>query len=136
MRMFALAPEQIEQTWEDYRGLVEQFERSTGEMTAAQVKKGALEGTLQIWGLQDAEKVHGVLATEVIETARGLVCVIRVAIGNAPVGYQKRLLDEVGRWAKGMGCVSVRIIGRKGWLRRFPFFRKTAVVAEWNLRAN
>lgn len=134
--MFALAADQINATWEDYRELLEQFERSTGEMTVAQIKEGALNSTLQLWGLQDDDKVHGVLATEVIETGRGLVCVIRVAIGTAPIGYQKRLLDEVGRWAKGMNCVSVRLIGRHGWLKRFPFFRKTAVVAEWNLRAN
>lgn len=136
MRMFALDASQIEATWDDYRHLFEKFERETGEMSAEKVKAAALDSTLQIWGFQDAGKVHGVIATEVGETARGLVCTIRIACGKAPVGMQKRLLDEVGHWAKKTDCVAVRLIGRKGWLRRFPFFRTTGVVAEWNLRSN
>lgn len=134
--MFALDASQIEATWKDYCHLFERFERTTGEMSAAQVKQAALDSTLQIWGLQDSEKVHGVVATEVAEAPRGLVCTIRVACGTAPIGFQKRLLSEIGKWAKDTDCVAVRLVGRKGWLRRFPFFRATAVVAEWNLRAN
>lgn len=134
--MFALDASQIEATWKDYAHLFEQFERATGEMTAEQAKAAALDSRLQIWGLQDDEEVHGIVCTEVIETGKGLVCMIRAAAGNAPIGLQKRLLDEIGHWAKKTDCVAVRLIGRRGWLRRFPMFRKTAVVAEWNLKAN
>ena len=136
MRLFVLNGDQVESTWNDYRHLFEQFERATGEMTAEQVKAGAIDSTLQIWGLQDSEKVHGVVATEVIQTARGLICCIRAACGSAPRALQARLLDEIGRWARGTGCEAVRLVGRKGWLKRFPLFKQTGVVAEWHLRAN
>lgn len=136
MRIFALDSTQIVKTWPDYRALFERFERVTGEMTAEQIREEAINGTMQIWGLQDDEKVHAVLATQIIETARGNVCQILAAVGDSPVGYQGRLLSEVGTWAKSLDCRAVRLLGRKGWMRRFPFFRQTGVVAEWNLRTN
>lgn len=137
MRMFCLAPSQIEETWEDYKHLLERFAEQTGEITPEQVKDGALEATYQIWGLQDDEGVRGLCVTEIISTARGRVCVLRVVVGDASVGLQARLLDEIGNWARtAIGCVAVRLIGRKGWLRRFKCFRQTGVVAEWNLRTN
>lgn len=133
--MFALDCSQIEETWPDYADLIERFEHATGDMSAEQIRQEALDGTMQIWGLQDTEKVHGVIATQVLQTARGLVCQIPMAVGHAPVGFQKRLLEEIGKWARDeQKCVAVRIVGRHGWLRRFPYFRKTGIVAEWNLR--
>lgn len=137
MRMFALGNGQIEHTWDDYRGLFERFERATGDFTAEQIRDEAIEGTMQIWGLQDDEQVRGVLTTQIIETARGKVCLIAAAVGDAPIGFQRRLLDEIGKWAREeQGCVAVRLQGRKGWLRRFGCFRQTGIIAEWNLRAN
>jgi len=136
MRMFALAPDQVAQTWPDYCELIEAFERR-GDLKAEQVREEAIAGKLQIWGLQDESKVHGIVATQIMDTARGYVCEIPLAVGNAPVGFQKRLLEEIGKWARDeQRCVAVRMQGRKGWLRRFPYFRPTGVVAEWNLRAN
>lgn len=134
MRMFALAPEQVEQTWPDYCALIDRYER-VGDMKANQVKEEAIAGRMQLWGLQDSEKVHGVVATQIKDTAKGYVCEIAMAVGDAPAGFQKRLLEEIGKWARDdQHCNVVRIQGRKGWLRRFPYFRPTGVVAEWNLR--
>lgn len=131
--MFCLAAEQVEPLWEDFSHHFERFERACKDMTAEQVKRAASQGLMQIWGLQDAEGVNGVCATEILETHRGLVCVIRIACGSAPRGLMERLLDEIGRWARASGCIAVRYIGRRGWLRRFPRFTQTGVVAEWEL---
>ena len=135
MRMFCLSPMDVstDTIWGDVRALFERFSEATGEISAEQVRKGAMDSNLQIWGLQDAEKVHYVAVTEISETPRGLICTVRVACGESPKPYQERLLDSIGQWAREMGCVAVRIVGRRGWLRRFRRFRPTAIVMEWAL---
>src|SRR6185312_10758830 len=117
--------------------LFEKFERDDGETSAREVFECASTGLMQIWGVQDGKDVLGVCATEVQKTARGRICLVRIASGRrVPTQIQAQLLAEIGTWARGLNCISVRLIGRKGWLRRFKQFRVTQVVAEWNLRTN
>jgi len=133
--MFCLSPLDVttDTIWEDIREHFERFARKTGEITPEQVRQGAADSRFQVWGLQDAERVHAVAVTEISETAAGRLCTVRIACGGAPVPIQERLLDEIGRWAMQMQCHAMRIVGRRGWLRRFPRFKQTAVVMEWNL---
>jgi len=135
MRMFCLSPTDVttDTIWGDIEPLFERFACKTGEISPEQIRKGAVESGLQIWGLQDAERVHAVAVTEISDTPRGLVCTIRVACGEATRGIQERLLEAIGHWAREMNCVTVKIVGRKGWLRRFPRFKQTAIVMEWAL---
>lgn len=137
MRLFALDASQVDATWEDYAHHFERFERKFGDITASQIKDAALSGAMQIWGLQDDDAVHAVVATEVCRTAGAPLCVIRIACGGARVAMQERLLDEIGKWAsQEQGCERIRIYGRVGWLRRFRRFRMTGVIAEWQLKVN
>ena len=135
MRIFALSAADIgtETIWEDVRELLERFERKTGEISADQVRQGAAREQLQIWGLQDAERVHFLAVTELGITPKGLVCTVRIGVGSARVPMQERLLDAIGAWAREAGCKRVRLVGRPGWLRRFRRLRQTAVVMEWEL---
>ena len=135
MRMFCLSPADVstDTIWGDIEELFKRFAAKTGEISPEQVRKGAQDSNLQIWGLQDAKTVHAVAVTEISDTPRGYLCTVRIACGAAPKGIQERLLDSIGNWSKEMGCVAVRIVGRRGWLRRFPRFKQTSVVMEWEL---
>ncbi len=135
MRMFCLsaADARSEAIWSAFRELLEQFARSSGEISCDQIREGVRTEQLQLWGLQDGDGVHLVVCTELSATPKGPICTLRMAVGSAPVPFQERLLNEIGTWAKGLGCVRVRLVGRKGWLKRFPRFRRTAIVAEWVL---
>lgn len=134
LRIFSLAAEQIASTWDDYAEHIERFADVTGEIDPEDVREACERGTMQLWGLQDDARIYGLAATEIVRTARGPVCVIRIASGRARVAMQERLLDEIGKWAKhAQGCKRVRIFGRHGWLRRFPRFHMTGVIAEWDL---
>lgn len=137
MRMFCLDAALVNETWPDYARHFERFERLYGDISADQVKQAALSGHMQIWGLQDAGEVHGVVTTEIQKTAGEPICVIRIACGSARVPMQERLLDAIGHWAYSQeGCKRVRFYGRPGWLKRFKRFRPTGVVAEWTLKTN
>lgn len=135
MRIFCLSASDVttETIWEDVREHFERFAAIRGEATPAQVRQAAADSSAQIWGLQDAEEVHAVVVTELKATAKGIRCDIWIAHGGAPIPIQERLLDEIGRWAKEIGCYAVRVMGRKGWKRRFPRFREVGVILEWSL---
>jgi len=133
MRIFCMSARDVDECWNDIQPLLEQFAQSTGETKPDQIRTGALNSMLQVWGLQDQDRVHGVLVTEVIESAWDHICVIRVAAGEVRLPLQERLLDEVGKWAREIGCRRVRFVGRHGWLKRFKRFRPRAVVGEWDL---
>ena len=136
MRMFCLSASDVktETIWNDVREHFERFADERGEITPDQIRESAASSHAQIWGLQDSETVHAVVVTEIKRTAKGLRCEIWVAHGGAPVPVQERLLDEIGKWAREAGCYAVRIIGRKGWMRRFPRFKPVpTTVMEWRL---
>lgn len=133
MRMFCLAPSEIDLFWDDFAPLLTRFELCCGDISAIQIRQFCMEGKMQLWGLQDPDEVFGVGVTEIIDTPRGLHCLIRVACGRAPKGIMERLLDEIGKWAKSIGCTQVKYIGRRGWLRRFPRFTQDAVMGAWTL---
>lgn len=135
MRMFCLSASDVmtDTIWGDVLPFFEHFAERTGEISPDQVRQGAANSDLQVWGLQDSERVHAVAVTEISATPRGHICTIRVAAGHAPRPIQERLLDSITSWAKEIGCVTVRIVGRRGWMRRFPRFRQTAVVMECDL---
>lgn len=133
MRIFALSPEQVEHVWPDFEPLMQKME-AVGDLGAQTIRKNAADGLLQIFGIQDDEQVRGVALTEVMETPSGLILGIIGAVGAARGPLQERLLDEIGKWGASIGCRAVRIHGRKGWVRRFPRFKPTGIVAEWPLQ--
>lgn len=129
MRLFCLAAHEIESAWADFAPLLEQLKGF--DFSPEEIKTRLQASEQQLWGLQDALEVHGICLTEVIQTPRGLICLIVGACGHTiPKPLMQRLHDEIGHWAKGLGCVAMRIHGRKGWLRWDRRYRQTGVVAE------
>lgn len=45
----------------------------------------------------------------------------------------QRLEAQIRPWAKKMGCVRIRIIGRRGWLRGLDAYREVATIMETDL---
>ena len=133
MRAFCLRPEQVEEAWSELASFFERFEKDGHDLSAKDVKAKALESGTQVWGLQDEERVHGILATEIVPTAHGRVCVITAAHGSAPEEDKRQLMESVRRFAKENGCTKIRIHGRPGWLRWDRRFEPVGIIAEMSL---
>lgn len=130
MRAFCLAGDQVEACWEDFAHFFEDFERGGADIAAVEARARAKAQKIQVWGLQDDAKVHGIVTTEIIRTAHGLVCVVTMAQGEAPDESKRALLESIMKWAKGLGCDRVRVHGRKGWTRWDRRFKNVGVIAE------
>jgi hypothetical protein len=130
MNVFSLHADQIDDVWPHLAALLGAYERQCEALTAEQVYTAAKASRQQIFGLQDGTHIHGIVVTEIQSTARGPVCELVAAIGRAPVEAQHQLMEQIEDWARQIGCVAVRLQGRKGWLRFDRRFRQTGIVAE------
>lgn len=95
MRIFCLSPADVstETIWGDVLPHIERFCAARGEGPPEYIRRRAMDSTVQLWGLQDAECVHAVVVTEIKATPHGQRCEIWIAQGGAPVPIQERLLE-------------------------------------------
>lgn len=131
MHVFSLAADQIESAWDAMAPLLAIYEKRCQDLSPEQIRRAALESKQQIFGLQDeACRIHGLVVTEIQVTSRGLTCVLVAACGTAKPEYKREILDRIREWAKELGCVTLRIQGRKGWLRWDRRFKQTGITME------
>ena len=130
MHPFCLEASQIDALWGDFAVILHRFERTCENLTAEQIVSAVRQGKQQLWGVQDDMRVHGILITEVQQTAKGLVCVLVGACGSAPESEKRALLAMVEDWARSLGCVALKILGRKGWARWDRRFKVTGMILE------
>lgn len=133
MRAFCLRAEQVDDAWSELAAFFERFEKQGHDLSADDVRAKARTSAAQVWGLQDEQKVHGILATEIVPTAHGRVCVITAAHGSAPESDKRELMESIRRFAKENGCTKIRIHGRPGWLRWDRRFEPVGIIAEMPL---
>ena len=82
----------------------------------------------QCWMAIDGEKVMGVWVTRVEQSERGRFCLVWLAAGEKVHEWLHLVTEKVEPWAKENGCSEMQIVGRKGWVRRLPDYKWTAVV--------
>ena len=131
--MFCASPADVELDWPRFLPHLVRFERKTKAMSVGQMLVAIKAEKQQLWGLQDERDVHGICVTEIQESPKGRVCLIVAAAGSASKEDKRTLLEHIKAWARSIGCTVVRVMGRTGWARVFPEFRKVAIILEYSL---
>lgn len=130
MSVFCLSSAQIDALWGEIGPHLERLELR-GLVLASAARADLKDSLKQLWGYQQDGKVLGVAITSVIETPRGRACEIYGAAGTETVrGQIDEIMNEIRSWAKSLGCTRIRILGRKGWLRRIKGSRITGYIIE------
>ena len=129
MNVFAATQEDLRGHWTEFSPHLARYEITQRSTSLEQFRKALLAEQQQLWGLQDERGVHLVCVTEILDTPAGSVCHIQAAAGHASQEELRHLFDRIRAWAKEIGCVLVRIVGRKGWMRILPL-RETGRVME------
>lgn len=75
----------------------------------------------QLWRFEDCWAI-----TEIFQSKRGAVCHIVALAGE----FNHQAIAEIEQWAKTIGCTLVHFTGRKGWERKLPDYKPTAIVME------
>jgi hypothetical protein len=125
---FCLGPEQIDGLWDEFSSHIYRLER-LGHLSADEMREDLRLAKRQLWGIQGPD-VLGIAITRIA----GKTCEVVAATGKqTQTGQIEALYAHIERWAKDIGCERMRIIGRKGWLRKFPEFTQTGIVIEKDL---
>lgn len=130
MSVFCLSADQIEGLWGEYAHHLDRL-ALRGDCLPEAIREDLRASRKQLWGYQLDGKILGVAITGLLDTPRGLTCEIYGAAGTESVpGQIDQIMREIENWMAVMGCTRLRILGRKGWLRRLNGFRQTGIIME------
>lgn len=82
----------------------------------------------QCWFAFDGDKVWGVWVTRIEQSSRGRFCLVWLAGGEKSNQWIPLVTEHTEKWAREQGCENMQIVGRKGWVKKMPDYKWTAVV--------
>lgn len=107
---------------------------SNGRHSEASVCRALLDRRDQLWTWWDEGELVCVVVTELNRYPGGVTCCDLMWCGGRNMElWAKPMLAIVERWAMENGCTLMCIVGRPGWERALPGFRRSAVVLEKGL---
>jgi hypothetical protein len=110
--------------------------RTEGRHTLLTTKHAIQDVRMQLWcAFTDATMTacQAALVTETATFPSGhQSCEITFCAGDV-IPDCLPLLAMIEDWARGVGCTSMRLIGRKGWSKVLPAYEESAVMLERSL---
>jgi hypothetical protein len=154
MQLVCVPPDQVARAWPHVRDLIVAAMKRGGLSSYRPVEDAVLRGDALLWlaipredGRQrpgalrglcrkrpdgDEARIAAAAVTELHETEWRKVCVL-VACGGAGMSGWIELLDGIEAYARAAGCEAMRLMGREGWQRLLPSYRRTGIVLERTL---
>jgi hypothetical protein len=151
MQLVCVPPDEVARAWLHVRPLILAAMKRGGLSSFQPVEDAILRGDTLLWlaiareehpgvdarlrGLcrkrpdGDGSRIVAAAVTELHQTEWRKVCVL-VACGGAGAREWICLLDSIEAYARAAGCEAVRIMGREGWQRMLPSYRRTGIVLE------
>lgn len=133
-RVFTIRPEDVDATRPWLEPFLREFERKTCLVSAEDVIRQAKDSDCQLWSYYDGERFRGVVATRIHQNTVGKVCSMWVCIGIDATDLMDGVHAEIEQWARKIGCYALEIVGRPGWQKMLPGYRRVAVVLEKRLQ--
>ncbi|MDP1868255.1 MAG: hypothetical protein Q8L13_18205 [Bradyrhizobium sp.] len=96
------------------------------------IEADILAGRSLLWVAWNGRTVVAAVATILINSEIGKVCIITVC-GGSDMKRWLPLIDQIENYAKLEGCKRVRIYGRKGWLHVLEGFEERHVIMDKEL---
>jgi hypothetical protein len=128
MSVFCLGSDEIDKHWDTFKDHLYRFERC-GEINVEEARSDLLTARKQLWGYQDDQRILGVCLTRIA----GETCEICGAVGSGSKEQILEMYAAIEKWAREIGCVRMKVAGRRGWLRVLEGFEQTGIIAEKQL---
>jgi hypothetical protein len=137
MQLVCVPPDQVARAWLHVRPLILAAMKRGGLSSLQPIEDAVLRGDALLWLAWDADprsgsgagRIAAAAVTELHQTEWRKVCVV-VACGGDNMRRWIGLLDGIEAYARAAGCEAVRIMGREGWQRMLPSYRRTGIVLE------
>lgn len=125
-------PKQVGHFWPHVEPLLRPAIEDVGLNNFEDIEEAILIGCGLVWIAWDGEKIAAAASTTLQRIGSDLICVL-TACGGKGMGDWLPLLKKIEDYAKAEGCTSLRIFGRRGWLRALEDYREMATVIEKEL---
>lgn len=107
----------IEEWWPQFKPFVERsLAEGMGEWTANDILAAIKINEMQAWAAYDGKIVAG-MVTQILNYPRKRICDLILASGERMDDWV-HWIGFIKGWAKNEGCHYVRVMGRRGWLRK------------------
>jgi len=129
----AVHPDLLEQAWPAVEPLIARVCKYGGEWEPSTVLMRCLQNTAQLWVVFDESRPVVAAVTEIIDKDLRRDCNIWLCAGSYSDQARDSLLREVEDWARRAGCERIQLVGRRGWEKKMPAYRRTRIVLEKRL---
>lgn len=110
-------PSHVDDVWMTvYDHLEKMYPHSEGELTPNDFYEELTSGQMQLWIAVDEGEILASMITQIIPYPRKTVLRV-ISIGGDDMDKWIHNLPLVENWALEMGCSSLELWGRKGWLK-------------------
>lgn len=82
----------------------------------------------QCWLALDEGRLIGTWITKIEQSGKGRFCLVWLAAGERVNEWIPLVREYTEPWARENGCKEMQIIGRKGWVKKLPDYKWTAIV--------
>jgi hypothetical protein len=126
--VFPVTPENIMRLWPHWEPLLKRALRDVETHDAADVRRMVLGEQAHLW-LQWDNQIEAFVVTEFVTYPKGTWLRLWLAATAPECEMNNAMFEDVlSAWKDTNNCRGFEIIGRMGWLRRFPEARFVGVV--------
>ena len=112
-----VTPDDVSVVWETIEEYIQgAIDHSRGEATLEDYYEHLSTGDMQLWLAVDKKNILACMVTQIAPYPSKRVLSI-IAIGVVERERWIQFLPDVVHWALNMGCTSLEVWGRKGWLK-------------------
>jgi hypothetical protein len=133
MQTVAIHPSQLDQAWPVLEPLIARVCAFGGEWHPSKVLISCMNQSAQLWAVFDESRPVAAAVTEILDKDLRRDCNIWLCAGSYSDEARDSLLREVEDWARRIGCERIQLVGRRGWEKKLPAYRRTRVILEKRL---
>jgi hypothetical protein len=133
MLAVAVHPDHLETGWPALEPHIARVCAFGGEWRPETVLRRCAEQSAQLWAVYDEARPIAAAVTEVIDKDLRRDCNIWLCAGSYSEQARDCLLREIEDWARRVGCERIQLVGRRGWEKKMPAYRRTRVILEKRL---
>lgn len=134
LRLVEIGPNDLPAVWKAIEPLIERgCAYSGGALDPQSVVDGVLTGRAKLIALADEREINSVMALQVVAMPTGQRVLEVILVGGRDVEAWAPFEPQLDAIGLAEGCEKVRTMGRKGWARRLPHWRLSAIVLERDL---
>lgn len=127
MNLLCVPPNQVPHFWPHVGHYIAAALSNVGLSEIEAIRDRLFKGEALLWIAAEDTQIQGAGATQLVMSCGRKVCEI---VAWSSDKHEAGLFDVIEQHAIAEGCAAVRLIGRKGWLRKLRDFNLRAVILE------